>query len=260
MKSNSNLFTLAFCATIALAFFGCSASEEPSEGDAQDIGAVEQAINVGNGGYGLGSTAAHLHCDEPGTAGQTCYIPGQVSVTVGFCYSSGFTPSEKGNISTGLSTIHNQTNWNFVETGFPCPLVLVPGSVGSGSNFTLIESFVNANLTGTITSLTSPPGISHVNGTWRSYTSMVGIVDTAHILAAPNGQQAMIQNQVGRKLGTWFIGLGTTVDSAHQGSPTRRAVDPNSPITGLTPGDVCRANNVNSVSPTTVSVTAGCGI
>lgn len=252
-------------ATNATEYPGIVNGNTLEENDAE-IGQTEEAINIGNGGYGFSNATAQLRCAQPGVLGQNCFasaVPN--NKTIGYCFQ-GFDNTQKGRIDLGVQQVSGQTNWTFNTTSFPCPLVFSNSPDQSGSTSGNIENFMTATPGGLVTNLTSPAGVSHVNGTWRSFTAMNVALKLAKLsIVASPAQQAEDIQHMGAHAAALFIGLGAQQDGTLQAisSPTRRAIDVGSSGFGLpstlTPGEVCRANNISAGTPTQISALFGCG-
>lgn len=250
------------------ALIGLAACGGAPEDDSADLGQTEEAINIGNGGYGLANTTAHLACAEPGLAGQNCFIPSLLTVDVGYCFDSGFTATEKQQISNGVENVDSGTAWNFIPTTQPCALTFLGNAAlpGAGS---VIEDYMAFAPSGTLTSLTSPPGASHVNGTWTSFTKAIVTVDNAQVNAITDPTvRPFTRGQIGGHAALLMIGQGTTAGDGPviNGFPgqsysrhTVNRVDANQPFT-LSPGEVCRVNGYGGGPLNQVSNTFACGI
>lgn len=239
-------------------------TDSVADGSDAEIGQTEEAISIGNGGYGFTNATAQLRCAQPGVSGQNCFASAVASKSVGYCFQ-GFSNTEKARLDQGIQLLNTQTNWNFVMlASAPCPIVFSRSSSQAGSTSGNIENFLHVAPTGTLTTLTSPAGASHVEGTWRSFTSLSAVIDVDKlaIVASPFVQTAILQ-QMAMHTGALFMGLGVQQESGSPGivSPTRRLLNFNSngiPNT-LTPGEKCRGNNETQGTANQISALFGCG-
>jgi hypothetical protein len=230
---------------------------EPTD-EAGELGDLHEAINIGTGA-GFSASSTHNACSYPGPLGQDCRIPGVVSVNVKYCFNdsgSPFSAQEKIDIRAGVARVDsNLVNWTFTEVallGAGCVLEFVVGSPGSATTLN-VDNYSYFVPLAPLTTLTSPAGISHVNGSWKSFTSAQAGVDTQKINTLNPNLLSAYRGHVGGHSAALFLGLGTTTNP---NSPTRRAFG----LTlDLTSGEICRANALNSTSPTTVSAVTSCG-
>jgi hypothetical protein len=250
-------------ATNATEYPGIANGNTLEENDAE-FAQLGEAINIGNGGYGFANAASQLRCAQPGTSGQNCFASAVASKTVGYCFQ-GFSNTEKATLDQGIQRLNTQTNWHFVMfASVPCPIVFSRSNSQAGSTAGNIENFLHVSPTGTLTTLSSPGGVAHVEGTWRSFTSVSAIIDVDKlaIVASPFVQTSILQ-QMAMHTGALFMGLGVQQESGSPGivSPTRRLLNfgSNGIPTDLTPGEKCRANNESQGTANQISALFGCG-
>jgi hypothetical protein len=243
---------------VALAF-GCGASQDAAELDGEDFGQEEQAIIIGTNGHGFSTADSHLACAQPGVSGQDCRIPQlPPSLQISYCFT-GFTAADKADLKNAIVSLDSQvsSSYQFVEvTGSVCTLSFLAGVTGAAGT-TNIESFVKFTPTGTVTTLSSPSGAGHVNGTWKSFTLGNVGVDTAKLTATYSAtDRSWALFHIAMSAGSLMLGEGRSTAAS---SPTRRAMAPVATLFSLTPGEVCRINVLNgNVSPTTVSALSSC--
>lgn len=239
-------------------------SDEPDQ-----FGTTEEAISIGNGGYGFANTLPGLACAQPGGAGQNCFTNGNTTGVVKYCFESiagsPFTADSLVGLRAGVTAIDAAVNhYVFQEValvGAGCILKFQStAAVNPTVGFSNIDDFALVGAQGLSAVLTSPPGASHVNGTWRSFQTMnVGYAVAKALSQGPLVDRIYGQHVGGNSAGK-FIGLGTRTTGDYNSSYMRRFVSVISPPAGLTAGDQCRANALNTSGPTTISATVGCGI
>lgn len=251
---------------IALFAFACGSYNDGVIGDGTadddsseiELGQSEQAINVGNGGYGFTNATAQLRCAQPGVSGQVCFSALVATKTVGYCFS-GFTTAQQNRIKAGFTAVDGQTNWTFLNVGFPCDISIQNGTVGGGT--TNIENFAKMTPTGTLGALTSPAGASHINGSWTSFNKLSVVVDQLKLDGFGGTLPTTYSRYVGGAIAARYMGLGSQSlsDSASLASFTHRSMPAN---TGslLTSGEVCRVNGLSGGTFGQISNTFGCGI
>lgn len=244
----------------ALLAFACGSVNDGIIDDEVELGQTEQAVSIGNGGYGFTNATSQLRCAQPGVSGQVCFAnAGTKKSNVTYCFS-GFPQVDIDKLKGGFQVIDNAVNWSFtLSSTFPCDISIQNGTV-SGSN-TRIEQFMKAIPTGTLTSLTSPAGAAHVNGSWTSFTKLSVVVDKAKLDGFAG--QAYQNNwlQVGGAIPARFIGLGSqsNTSSAAKISMTRRAM--NGTLLGaLSPGEICRANNTTAGNTSQINAVVQCAV
>lgn len=265
-----NTFNKFVLVLAALAAFACGSENTvvngntPEEQASEDIGQTEEAINIGNGGYGFTNATSQLRCAQPGVNGQVCFASA-VKKTAAYCFtgSPSLTNTEKAVIDQSMQLMNAQTtNWHLALGAFPCDIVFQKSTSQAGSTSANIENFMTATPGGTLTPLTSPAGTSHVNGTWKSFTSLsvVLFLDKLSIVAAPAPAQQVLRH-MSKHAAALYMGLGTQQDPSGTVSPTRRLVDFNNTVgpSDLTAGEKCRANNESVGTPTQISAVFGCG-
>lgn len=251
----SKLLSLLGCVFLALA---CSGEYEAGVDEAEEFGELEQPIGIGNGGYGVSTGSQRLACSQPGLTGQDCRIPIDTDKIVSYCFDPLMPAAEVTQITAGVELIDTQTNWTFNRiTSTTCPLYFQAFSVlgGSGTN---MDQYTHPTFSGIITTLTkgtNPP----INGSWKSFTKLIIQVDSADVALSSN--PPALDFHIGAKGAAFFVGLGTQTDAAHLNSPTRRSVL-TAPITTLTSGEICRANNYNGNNglQTFVGIASTCGV
>jgi hypothetical protein len=237
------------------------------EGDEVELGSVEQAVNIGTGGDGFANTSGQLRCAQPGGTGQACFIPAAANkTTVSYCFA-GFSAAENAPqgivdfISQGIEQVDGQLGtWKLFPTQFPCDITIQKGAL-SGST-PIITNFVKMTPGGTLTALTSPAGIAHVNGSWTSFTKLSVVVDSDKMVAQglPGSQNWFY---FGGAIAARYVGLGIQTDqSVGQNYATRKAlITVGGPFmfnAGVSPGEVCRADNTTNLNPGTVNAVVGC--
>ena len=237
-------------------------------GDDVELGQAQEAIIVGNGGYGFANSAAQLRCAQPGVSGQVCFASA-VKVNATYCFTGtpAFTNTDKAVIDQQVQLVNSQTggNWHLALGTFPCDIVFQQSTDQSGSTSANIENFMTAT-PGTLTSLTSPAGTSHINGTWTSFSKLTVTLKLAKlaIVAAPGQAQNVLKHMAGHAAAL-YMGEGTQEQAAGAGpgiqSWTRRVVDLNNTIGipfSLTPGEKCRAQFQGVGTPNQISAIFGC--
>lgn len=229
------------------------------------FGQTQEAINIGNGGYGFTNAASQLRCAQPGLSGQVCFSSA-AKKTATYCFtgSPAMTNTDKAVVDQVLQGLNVQTNFHFNMSSFPCDIVFQQSADQSGKTTANVENFMTASPSGTVQSLTSPAGTGHVNGSWKSFNglSVVLKLTKLSIVAAPPRAQEILRHMAGHA-GALYMGNGTQESSTSQGinSPTRRVVDLDGTIGTpgvLTAGEVCRANNLAVGTPTQITQTASC--
>lgn len=257
-------------ALLAMFAFACGAvdddSGEPTD-DSGELGQVEEAILTGNGGYGFANTTAKLACAQPGPSGQDCLVSRLTSGVVKYCIDdsgAGFSSAVRQGIRDGVTlTDANSTNWVFNEVAFTdgtCQLKFVNSGTSGDSGVGNIDDFTALIPFSGSAPLTSPPGAGHVNGTWRSFKELeVRYNANKASLQGPLVDQIYAKHVGGNGSGH-LMGLGTRTTGDYNSSQMRRFVSVTTGIAGLTIGDRCRVNALNTTSPTTISANTGCGI
>lgn len=258
---------------IGLLALACGAAEEQdtpdldTAGDEIELGTAEQAINIGTGGHGFSTASSRMACGQPGPSGQACFIPGVVSVNVKYCFNnpagSPFTATEMTDIKFGINMVNSDLSaWNYTEVPFTdpnCVLIFAVGGLGSGtSNIDNYMAFLP--LSSGQVSLTSPAGTGHVNGSWTSFLKAQVTVDTAKIAGLGASMAPLVRGHLGAHSAAHYVGLGAQTSGSYGVSPSRRNVNlAGYLINGLTAGEKCRANSLNSVNPTQVYAATTCG-
>ena len=266
---------------IASILFACGGAPDVANGNTpeeqlqEDIdnaavfGQTEEAINVGNGGYGFTNASSQLRCAQPGLSGQVCFASAvKVNATYCFTGSPSFTNTEKTLIDQGMQLVNGQSggNWHFAMSSFPCDIVFQSSTNQSGSTSANIENFMTATPGGTLTALTSPAGTSHINGSWTSFNALSVVIKTTKLQIVTTGAPYnTIIKQMGSHAGLLYGGLGVQQDTSSTGlgSPSRRLLDFNGtvgvPPTTLTPGETCRLRFQGVGTPNQISAIFGCG-
>ena len=255
-------------ALLLLGLFACGSFADDDSGEV-DLGQTEEAINVGNGGYGFTNAASQLRCAQPGLSGQVCFASAvKVNATYCFTGSTAFTNTEKTLIDQGMQLVNSQSggNWHFAMSSFPCDIVFQRSTDQSGSTSANIENFMTATPGGTKTALTSPAGTSHINGSWTSFNALSVVIKNNKLSIVSSGApyNAIIKH-MGAHAGLLYGGLGTQQDSSSTGlgSPSRRVLDFTGtvgvPPTVLTPGETCRLQFQGVGTPNQISAIFGCG-
>lgn len=273
-----NKFSLFVCAAIVSSVFGCGAGYEDQDLDnTGDLGTAEEAISIGNNGFGFSTAISHARCAQPGGLGQDCRIPGNVTTNIKWCPSTNFvgrgdfTGTQILNfIRKGISEFDAAvTGYTFQEVtsgSGTCQLFIGDGTVsGSGTNTAdKISTFTPTGLT----TLTSGAGVSHVNGTWKSFSSANVVIDTNKIasqsfaiLVAPDAFQ-----HLGGYVSSLFLGQGSRTQAP--GEVPQYAMSnnfdldysaaPGLPLFVVSTGDKCRINGRNSAGSTVVQNTFTC--
>lgn len=255
----------------SLLILGCGAGADDADVDTNEplveLGTAEQAVNIGTGGDGFANTTTQLRCSQPGSTGQQCFIPAAANkTTVSYCFG-GFSAAENAPlgavdfISQGIEQVDGQLGtWKFFPTQFPCDIVIQKGAL-SGTT-PILQNYVKITPTGTFTSLTSPAGVAHVNGTWTSFTKLTVVVDTDKMVAQtlPGSQNWFY---FGGAIAARYVGLGVQTDTAvGQNYATRKVlITVGGPFifnAGVSPGEICRADNTTNLNPGFVAAVADC--
>lgn len=263
-----------FFSYIAIACFaiGCGAGYEADPGDsdgasvdgAGELGSVQEPISIGTN-YGWSTAASHLACATPGTSGQACKVTGSVGTDVTWCFENTFTAQEKTAIRKGISDLDAQIVLNFTEVipANPCEMQLFSASVNS-STVALVDNYTSFIPNGG-NALTSAAGVSHVNGSWSSFTGAVVNMQMQKFASQFPGFTTPIE-QAACHMASLFAGLGTTTDGGPIGASCSNRtlsifypINPNDGKFHLSTGEVCRANARNSASPAAVQWTTSCG-
>lgn len=272
-----NIFASVYAAAVlssALIFgSGCGAADDfdaadDAADDSAELGTVEEAVTIGNGGDGFANTTTQLRCAQPGLSGQQCFIPAANNkTTVSYCFA-GFSAAEMAAggavdfMSQGIEQIDAQLGtWKLFPTQFPCDITIQKGAIATGTS-PVLENYVKMTATGTFTPLTSGAGASHVNGTWMSFTKLSVVVDLAKQTAQglPGSQNWFY---FGGAIAARYVGLGAQNDTANGGQSlaTRRALEQTNVLlfnTGLSAGEVCRAENTTNALPGQIQANVGC--
>ena len=267
----SNFITRSVCALVALLAFACGGEPDAVEqqDDSTELGQVEEAIIVGNGGYGFANSTAQLRCAQPGVSGQVCFASA-VKVNATYCFTGtpAFTNTDKAVIDQQMQLVTSQTggNWHLTQGTFPCDIVFQNDTNQAGSTSALIDNFMTASPSGTRTPLTSPAGTSHINGSWTSFDGLTVRMKLSKlsIVASPAQVQNILKHMAGHAAAL-YMGLGTQEQAAGAGpgiqSWTRRVVDLNNTIGipfSLTPGEKCRSQFQGVGTPNQISAIFGC--
>lgn len=246
-------------ALLGAGLLACGAAHEDFDNDT-DIGTAEQEINIGNGGHGVNNQTNRFRCAQPGTSSQVCFTNAVASKSVGYC-TQGFSASDDAAISAAIVFIDGQTNWSFTKTSFPCVLNISKGAVAGGSSAN-VENFVRFTPGGVVAPLTSPAGVSHINGTWSSFTKATVTIDVDKLVAAENPiRHAGNMAHFGGHLADLFLGLGTQQDPAGINFASRRLVMldfASGANNGLSAGEKCRTDNTTAATAGQVSAVFGC--
>jgi hypothetical protein len=128
-----------------------------------------------------------------------------------------------------------------------------------------VDDFVSYAPAGTITALTSPAGTGHLNGSWASFSAGTVVVDMDKLFAQGAFERPNLVKHAGGWVALLSIAGGTTTNpaGAYAHSPSLRNMSSvlTNAVTGLTSGEVCRANHYNLGAPLNQITSAfTCGI
>lgn len=225
-----------------------------------DVGTVEEAISIGTN-YGFTNASTHLACATPGTSGQNCFITGSVGADVKYCFGSGFTTAQKTQMKAGISAVDSLIALNFTEVFTllgvaDCEMEI--DNLAVDTNTTRLMDHYTTFSPQFLTTLASGAGVSHVNGTWRSFAAAQCNVAGQKLDANfTQLDKDSAYQQIGGHLAGMMAGLGVTTPLST--SFMRRSINVSVLSNTLTSGEVCRANARNSASPTTVQWVTSCG-